>query len=203
VAEAKEGLRPVPGLRRPFDAPLRAPAVATGDPELDPLVAYLKASFFAEIKDGRRLVITLSTGATLLEPRQTYQDMVDKLMNQASDQVPAEIIRDFCEKNRKSSEAWPELNRHLPAVLLTSEENKALFSGYPDDGWKRFYAKYPDAYGKISVSRVGLNHDKTLAFFYMTVGHGTLNGYGQYHALKREGDAWVELPIEIGTSWTA
>src|SRR3954469_11041420 len=86
--EAEEGPRPVPGLRRPFDAPLRAPAVATGDPELDPLVSYLKASFAAQLKDGRRLVITLSTGERLvLHPRQTYQELVDELRNQGSKQV--------------------------------------------------------------------------------------------------------------------
>src|SRR5262249_35820501 len=47
VSEAKEGPPPVPALRRSFDAPLRAPAVATGDAELDPLISYLKASFAA------------------------------------------------------------------------------------------------------------------------------------------------------------
>src|SRR3954452_16449529 len=51
-AEAEEGPRSVPGLRRPPEPSLRAPAVATGNPELDPLVAYLKASFSAPIQDG-------------------------------------------------------------------------------------------------------------------------------------------------------
>ena len=42
------------------------------------------------------------------------------------------------------------------------------------EGWKRFYAKYPGSPGIITVSRVGLNRDKTLAFFYVEVGWGTL-----------------------------
>src|SRR4051794_37168507 len=75
VMEAKEGPRPVPELRRPFDAPLRAPAVATGDPELDPLVAYLKASFSAAIRDGRRLVIDDMTDVEQLHFREPYQHL--------------------------------------------------------------------------------------------------------------------------------
>ena len=94
--------QPVPGLRRSFDAPLRASAVATGDPELDPLVAYLKASFAAAIKDGHRLVIEETTDVEELHFRKPYQDLVDGLLRQASDHVPAEMIRDFGEKNRES-----------------------------------------------------------------------------------------------------
>jgi hypothetical protein len=204
VMDAKQDLsHHVPGLRRDFDEPLRAPAAPTGDPELDPLIAYLKTSFALPIKDGRRLVITLSTGARLLEPKQTYQEFVDKLMNEASDQTPADMIRNFCEKNRESSAVWPELAQHLPVVLLTPEEEEAIFSGLPDEGWKRFYVKYPDAYGKITVSRVGLNRDNTLALFYLGVGQGMLLGHGQLHVLKKEGDTWVELPVKSFPAWTA
>jgi hypothetical protein len=192
----------IPGYRHSSDPPLRAPAIATGDPELDPLVAYLKASFAAAIKDGRRLVIDDMTDVDIPPPDRPYQYLVDGLLRMASDRLPAEMIRDFGEKNRESCAVWPELTRHLPASLLTLNERKALFSGFADEGWKRFYAKYPDAYGIITVSRVGLNRDKTLAFFYVGVGQGTLLGHGQLHVLK-EGDAWIELPIDIGGAWTA
>jgi hypothetical protein len=203
MMEAKEGPPPVPGLRRSFDAPLRAPAIATGDPELDPLVAYLKASFAAAIKDGHRLVIEDTTNVEQLHFGEPYQHLVDGLLSQASDQVPAEMIRDFGEKNRESRAVWPELTRHLPVNLLTLKEQKAFFSGFPDEGWKRFYAKYHGSPGIITVSRVGLNPDKTLAFFYVAVGQATLSGHGQLHVLKKEGDAWVELPVEILPLWTA
>ena len=107
---------PVPGYRRSFDAPLR-PAVATGDPELDPLVAYLKASFAVAIKEGHRLVIDNMTDVEMLHMRRPYQDLVNGLLRHASDQVPAEMIRDFGEKNRNCA-VWPELPRHLPAIRV-------------------------------------------------------------------------------------
>jgi hypothetical protein len=202
VIEAEEAPpHPVPALRRSFNAPLRAPAVATGDPELGPLVAYVKASFAVAIKDGHRLVIDDTTDVEMLHFRKPYQDLVDGLLRQASDQVPAEMIRDFAEKNRESRAVWPELIRHLPASLMTFGERKALFAGFSDEGWKRFYAKYPGSPGIITVSRVGLNGEKTLAFFYVGLGCGALCGHVQLHVLKKEGDAWIELPFEIGPSW--
>lgn len=204
VMEAKEvAPHPIPGYRRPFDPPLRAPAVATGDPELDPLVAYLKVSFAAAIEDGHRLVIDDATDVEMLHFREPYQDLVEGLLGQASEQVPAEMIRDFGEKNRKSHAVWPEMSRHLPAGLLSREERKAFFSDSTDEGWKRFHEKYPGSPGIITVSRVGLNRDKTLAFFYVGVGQGPLSGHGQLHVLKKEGDAWVELPVEIVPSWVS
>ena len=156
---------PIARPRRSFAEPLRAPAIATGDPELDPLVSYLKASFAVAIKDGHGLVIEDTTDLEELNFGKPYQKLVDDLLGEASDQVPAEMIRDFCEKNRELRAAWPELTRHLPASLLTSGEREAIFS--VSDGWKRFYTKYPGSPGIITVSRVGLNRDKTLAFFYV------------------------------------
>ncbi len=192
--------------------PLRAPAIATGDPELDPLVSYLKTAFAAAIKDGHRLVIMATTDLDDLNFGKPYQNLVDGLLRQASDQVPAEMIRDFCEKNRESRAVRLELTRHLPASLLTSEEQTAIFSGSADLAddhdafigvWNRFYAKYPGSPGIITVSRVGLNRDKTMAFFYVGNQRASLAGDGRLHVLKKEGDVWVELPIQIGPSWVS
>jgi hypothetical protein len=109
------------------------------------------------------------------------------------------MIRDFCEKNRGLRAAWPELTRHLPASLLTSGEREAIFS--VSDCWKRFYTKYPGSPGIITVSRVGLNRDRTLAFFYVGNQSAQLAGEGRLHVLKKERDVWVELPVQIGPSW--
>jgi hypothetical protein len=194
----------VPLRREAVVAPVRAPAVATGDPELDPLVSYLRALFAAAIKDGHKLVIMDRTDmAELYFVKQPYQEMLNGLLSDARDQVPAEMIRDFCEKNRESRMVWPELIRHLPASLLTAGERKAIFSVSSDDVWKPFYTKYPGSPGIITVSRVGLNRDKTLAIFYVGNQRHLLLGEGQLHVLKKEGDVWVELPILIGPSWNS
>ncbi|WP_210420219.1 hypothetical protein [Aquisphaera giovannonii] len=200
--EAREGPHLIPGFRRSFDAPLRCPAVETGDPELDPLVSYLKASFADEIKDGHRLVIQDRTKVEILHFPEPYQDLVDKLLRQASDQIPADMIRDFCEKNRSSSPVRPEIARHLTIDLLSREEKTNLFAVGGVEGWKRFYAKFPSARGLIEVSRVGLNRDRSLALFFIHVGQAPVIGQGQMHVLKKEGGAWVELPDDLGQEIT-
>ena len=125
------------------------------------------------------------------------------MLAEASEQVPAEIIRDFIEKNREQHAIWPEMTRRLSASLLSLDEAKKTFTGYANDGWKRFYAKYPKTCGIVTVSRVGMNRDKTLAFFYVGNQRGSINGLGGMHVLKREGDAWVEQPIRIGLHWVS
>jgi hypothetical protein len=95
------------------------------------------------------------------------------------------------------------LSRNLPASLLSLKERKAIFSGIADDGWNRFHAEYPGSPGIITVSRVGLNRDKTLALFYVGVMQAPLLGHGQLHVLKKDGDAWVELAVEILPAWVA
>jgi hypothetical protein len=193
----------VPKLARSVKPMLRAPAVATGDAELDPLVSYLKAAFAAALNDGHRLVIDDTTDVEMLRFGQSYQELVDGLLKAASDEVPAEMIRDFGAKNRESHAVWPDLARHVPASMLTLAELKTIFMGFADDGWKRFYAKYPRSGGYITVSRVGLSLDKTLAIFYVGQLCGSLCGHGQLHVLKRDGEAWVELPVDIGPSWVS
>jgi hypothetical protein len=181
--------------------PLRARMIPTGDPELGPLVAFLRAEFAEEIKAGKRLVIEDRTDLGPLLLGMSYQEFVASLLDEAKDKVPAEVIRDFDEKNRQSHAVWPELSRHLPVRVLSREEHKAIFTANPDDNWKRFYERYPDAPGIITVSRVGLNRDKNLALFYMGVGRGSLNAGGQLYVLKKEGDEWVDQRISIGPSW--
>ena len=189
-------------LNLPVKVLVQAPAVKTSDSELDPLVSYLRASFLTPMKDGRRLVITLMTGTSLVDGDESYQEFIDKLLRQSSAQVPAEIIRDFGEKNRDPSSPWDELRTHLTASLMTSDEQKEIFSG-DGDGWIRFYTKYPDAYGIIGVSRVGLNTTKTLAMMYIEEARGRFMAHGRFHVFKKEGNIWVELPVSIGSSWTA
>ena len=107
----------------PPEPPLvHAKAVSTGDPELDPLVSFLKGSFAEEIRAGKPLVIEDHT--MLHERGQSHQAYVDSLLEEASDRVPAEMIRDLGDKNRQSHLVWPELGRHVPMHLLSPEDKR-------------------------------------------------------------------------------
>jgi hypothetical protein len=180
---------------------LRARAVATGDPELDPLVSYLKASFAEEIKAGKTLVFEERTDLHLLHIGSSYDEFVESLLEEASDEVPEELIEDFADKNRRSSAVWPGLTRLLSARLMSPEEGGAIFSEDADNNWSNFYEAYPDSAGLVTVSRVGLSPDKKRALFYVGQVRGALDGHGQLHVLEKEGDEWVERRVRIGSSW--
>lgn len=180
-----------------------AKAVSTGDPELDPLVSFLRARYAEEIRSGKPLIIEDHADLHLLHMETPYQEFVASLLKEASDRVPAEMIRDFGGKNQQSSVVWPELARHVPSHLLSRAEHGAIFTGDADDNWKRFYDKYSGSPGIITVSRVGLDREKNRALFYLGQGHGPLNGHGQLYVLKREGDEWVDQQVELGPSWTS
>ena len=181
--------------------PLRAEAISTGDPELDPLVSFLKASFAEEIKAGKKLVIEERTDLHLVHLGSSYEEFVESLLKEASDAVPEEMIRDFGDKNRRSRAVWPELTRLLPAHLMSPEEGGAIFSEEADTNWRNFYEAYPDAAGLVTISRVGLSRDKTRALFYLGQVRGSLDGHGQLHLLEKDGDQWVERRVRIGSSW--
>jgi hypothetical protein len=186
--------------------PFRAQVISTGDPELDPLASFLRAWCAAELAAGMMLVIEDRTlvHTFFMEAEDPYQAFVDWLLGRASDRVPAEMIRDFADKNRDRCAVWPELTRYVPARLLSGEERRAIFESDPyDGGWKRFYERHPKAAGLVTVSRVGLNREQDRALFYVACVRGALAAVGQVRVLEREGDVWVEPPGSIGTLWVS
>ncbi len=113
------------------------------------------------------------------------------------------MIRDFGDKNRQSHAVLPELTKYLPSHLLTRTESDAVFKHDAEGDWKRFYEKYPGAPGIITVSRVGLNREKNRALFYLGEMGGVLAGGGRLHVLKKEGDEWVEHPVQTVMEWVS
>src|SRR6185312_5949100 len=176
---AADPLMDCPVGPRELSASLRAPAVSTGDPELDPLVSFLKAHFAEEIKAGKNLVIESRTDLHLVHLGSSYPEFVESLLKEASDIVPDEMIRDFGDKNRRTHPVWPELTRLLAAELMGPEEGGAIFSEDADTNWRNFYEAYPGSAGLITVSRVGLSPDKKRALFYLGEVRGSQDGHGQ------------------------
>ena len=203
IAEAFRALlRAALGLEPPIShPPLRAPAISTGDPELDPLVSFLRVWFAREIEAGMTLVIEDHTTVDTFYLKGSYEDYVDRLLNEACEQAPAEMIRNFGDRNRESAAIWPELMLYLPSHLLSREERQAIFKDDTYEGWNRFYERYPEAAGLVSVSRVGLNREKDRALFYLACCRGALAAVGGLHVLEREGDVWVQPPVCIGPRW--
>jgi hypothetical protein len=75
-------------------------------------------------------------------------------------------------------------------VLLSQDEKNAMF-GINQDGWQVFYAKYPDAPGILTFSRVGFDTALDQALVYVGDQSHFLAGAGHYVLLKKVNSAWT------------
>jgi hypothetical protein len=59
------------------------------------------------------------------------------------------------------------------------------------DGWQVFYARFPEAPGIISLSRVGFNDRLDQALVYLGNQSHWLAGAGHFYLLKKVNGAWT------------
>lgn len=174
--------------------------------ELDVVVSCLAQRYEDCVKSNIPLIIEDTCSIDMLYSNESHDQFTKSLVLQASKEVPADLIRDFCAKNSQPHTVWPDLRKHLNVMLISREEKKALFSkplGEKPDGWDRFYAKYPKSPGIITISRVGFNRAGDVAMVYIGSQSHWLAGRGQIYVLRKRGGAWEESPAYIGPSWVS
>jgi hypothetical protein len=179
---------------------------ATASPtlEIDVIVSFLQERYGAHLPTGTPLVIEDTFSIAHLG--QSHTEFTRSLLSQASDSIPADLIRDFCDKNTKPGVVWSAIGSRLPVKLLSRAELDSFFSSKPNqkpDGWDRFYAKYPKSPGVITVSRVGFSRKGDMAMFYMGSQSHWLAGSGQIHIFRKKDGKWVEEPSFIGPRWVS
>ena len=65
----------------------------------------------------------------------------------------------------------------------------------PDDYWRNFRARYPGAFGRISLSRVGFSSDGNKALVLADYGCGPRCGGTRYYLLERSAGGWRILRV--------
>jgi hypothetical protein len=108
--------------------------------------------------------------------------------------VAMQTSASFLARNAQSQPLRPEMSLGAPYVLLTDLELKQLFDSPPagvEAGWQAFYARYPDAHGIITLSRVGFNAAGDQALVYVGNQYAELGGEGIYFLLNRVGTDWL------------
>jgi hypothetical protein len=162
--------------------------------EIDVVVSFLQQNYCSRIPAGTPLVI---------EDTLSGWNYKSTLLPEASDKIPIDLIRDYCEKNKKAQAVWPELSSRLYIKLISLAELRSLFSAPIDqkpDGWDRFYVKFPKSPGFMTLSRVGFNQKKDKAMFYFSSRSWGM-GSGRIHIFRKQDGKWIEEPYSIGTSW--
>lgn len=121
-------------------------------------------------------------------------------MKKGSPKLLAETVDDLRAKNNDNYKFLKNFDIGHPYALISDEEFQSFFKGNANDGWKRFYEKYPKSGGIVTFSRVGFNADKTQALVYRGHRCGALCGEGLYYLLSKKNGAWV-LDGNVGPSW--
>jgi ABC-type phosphate transport system substrate-binding protein len=137
-----------------------AQTTATAD-EYDVYSALIQ-SVYIDATQPKQMVIGGSTVKPSLAlaagaMKSSWPDLVD------------DIVGDFKAKNQSSSVLERTFTLSVPYTLMSEQEVASIFSSSAT-GWGKFYAKYPDAKGRVTLSRVGFNQAKDTAVLYTEYG---------------------------------
>ena len=100
------------------------------------------------------------------------------------------VIAAYREINKKIWRIQRRFSTQIPYELVSKTSIAGIFAKKGIEGWKDFYAKYPDSGGSISMSAVAFNADKTVAIAYMGHSCGGLCGGGTYHIMRKTDGKW-------------
>lgn len=171
------------------------------DPEVEVIVAYLQSDHASKVQP---VILDTTTSVSDLAGQKGdkfYRKYRASLLAEASKDAPADLIVDFCKKNKRAQPMWPELNTRAGVVLLSRQEVTSAFGGdhhTNGDGWRQFYTRYPHSDGIRSFSRVGFNRQGSIAMFWGRWTGGSTLGWDQMYIMRKQGTKWVRSSTRIG-----
>jgi hypothetical protein len=123
-------------------------------------------------------------------------------LKRSSPELQPDTVNDLQVKSNDTSSLEPKFSIKIKYLLVKDEEIDALFKDTVMGGWAAFNKKYPKSSGILSLSRVGINADKTQALVYKGWSCGGLCGGGGYTLLTKKKGVWVVGP-SIGPTWVS
>lgn len=115
----------------------------------------------------------------------------------------AEALQDFKEKNQTEYALDDKFHLALSHTLLSESAEEALFLFRPDtrvdtevatkmqEGWRQFHRDHPGAQYLLSLSRVGLNPDRTVAIVFVGSQSSLMSARGTCFLLQKKGGSWA------------
>ena len=114
---------------------------------------------------------------------------VDSLVSKMHDVAP-ETTASFLARNATAHPLRADMSLGAPYVLISQAELHGLLPGGEAD-WGVFRARYPDARGYQSLSRVGFNADLAQALVYLGGMADYLAGEGDYYLMNKVNGVWT------------
>jgi len=140
--------------------------------KVEKLVIAIETVDFPHYDDDKRKCIVPS-----VEEEASYRPLIDAYM----------------ELNEKSWLLQPTFTSGLRYQFVSAASINEIYAKDGEKGLNDFYSKNPGAAGRISLSAVGFNPDKTLALVYMGAQFG-----GTFHFLRKIDGKWSESTWEGG-----
>lgn len=137
-------------------------------------------------KDGRRLIVISdpSCCGAAAAPKDYW-----RYPYQQSAPVSQAVYANFRERNAERVSLKRSFSLPTEYVFLEFEELKK-FVPNPEEGFKNFYAKYPGSGGFITLSRVGFNRKRDVAFVYSNMVCGATCQEGRFIVLSKKSGVW-------------
>lgn len=161
------------------------------DGEYRVLSAYTAGKFVGE--RVRQIVILNETAETPPVMGDLYNVLGPKTAH-------SQVYRAFLSANLHPGRFQRSFILPVPYQLVASSEIKSIF-GTRGDVWGRYYEKYPNARGLLSLSRVGFHSDGDQAAFYISNSCGGLCGGGYFVIMEKVHSNWkVVQEIQVSVS---
>lgn len=113
-----------------------------------------------------------------------------------------DTLDDYRVKGKQCHTLRKQFDIPVEYLLVTDKDIKPLFpEGKVDRVWRRFYARYPESSGIISLSNIGLNREMTQALVSTGRSCGGLCATSYYVLLAKENGIWsIKSKIPVGAS---
>ena len=147
------------------------------------------AVYAALFGNGTGLLVIIDQTETGVSGYPGALPTVDSLVSKMHDVAP-ETTASFLDRNATAHPLRDDMSLGAPYVLISQAELEGLFPGGEAD-WGVFRARYPDAGGYWSLSRVGFNADLTQALVYLGGMGDYLAGEGNYYLMNKVNGVWT------------
>jgi len=134
--------------------------------------------------------IGYNLGSSIVIREQTVSgaDMFERTLENVH-RLPSSLVDSYRSRNAASYTLSPNLDVEQDYVLMPEEDWDKIF-GPGGAMWTRFQARYPEASGMVTFSRVGFNADGDEALTLVGYRCGDLCGAGGLYLLVKEDGSW-------------
>jgi len=139
------------------------------------------------VRDDIKLIVIKEQTSPFIQP-----DELESVLQNAKEGLPGlsnATLEDFRAKNQESHPVGADLKLDVKYVLIGQAEMEEIFQD--STGWNKFYTRYPNSQGVMTLSRVGFNEALDQALVYVGNQSDGKAGAGYFFLLSKADGQWT------------